>query len=88
MPAKLPSVICHKRSGRAFIWITTPDGRRRQRYLGPYGSPEAEQNRKLEIERWRAAWAAHERPAPTYNGNTATVAVVVAKYLEDAEVYY
>ena len=87
MPAKLPRPCRHKRTGLAFIVLRMPDGRRVQKYLGPYGSDEAEANRKTELANWRALWAKHEKPQPARVG-APTVALLVAEYLRSAEQEY
>lgn len=88
MPAFSPAMLRHKRTGLAFVVLRGPDGRRRQVYLGPYGSPEAQQRYRDELARHRAELARQAAPPVAPNAGTATVELLVARYLAAAEVEY
>lgn len=88
MPASIPKLCLHARSGRAFATFPGPNGTRRQIYFGAYGSDEAKQRYRDEVARWRAEQAKQQRPPASVTAANATVAVLVARYLEAAEVEY
>jgi integrase len=88
MPASNPKLCLHARSGRAFATFPGPNGTRRQIYFGAYGSDEAKQRFREFLVQWRAEQAKQQRPTTGVNAANATVAVLVARYLEAAEVEY
>src|SRR5688572_17582295 len=38
----LPKLLCHRPSGQAYVYVRTDDGKRKPKYLGPWGSKEAQ----------------------------------------------
>ena len=84
---KLPKLCRHKRTGLAFIVLRMPDGRRVQKYLGPYGSDEAKAAYESAIANWPATMVTHVRPQIA-TGLAPTVELLVAEYLGHAEHFY
>ena len=74
---RIPTLRLHRPSGQAVVTLSGAD-----RYLGPYGSPEARQA----YDRLLGEWLAAGRPQGT--GRTLAMADVLADYLEFARVYY
>lgn len=57
---KFPSIVHHKARGADVVFVRGPDGKRRQIYLGPHGSPEVQ----LRYREVMAAHLAGEDPEP------------------------
>jgi hypothetical protein len=51
----LPSYRLHKSSGQAVVTLADPSGRRRDRLLGPYGSPESHAEYRRVLTDWEAS---------------------------------
>jgi len=85
-----PRILKHKRSGRAYVVLRDPDGRRRQVQLGPWNSARSrrayrELLAKLESEHGDSAERLRRPPEPV---EELTVADLVARFLAWAETYY
>lgn len=74
---RIPDLRLHRPSGQAVVTLSGTD-----RYLGPYGSPEAKQA----YDRLLGEWLAAGRPQTT--GRGLTVGEILADYLEFAHGYY
>ena len=48
----VPAYRLHKNSNQAIVTLTDSSGRRRDCYLGPYGSPESRQEYTRRIQEW------------------------------------
>jgi integrase len=81
VPKKFPKLCHHRKSGRAYVTI---DGR--QRYLGAWGSQEAEHGYAQLIARLAAT--ATQPDAPQRVGEPVTLQKVVAEYLKYARGHY
>jgi integrase len=82
-----PQMCHHKSSGRAFVVVTEADGKRRQVYLGPWGSEEA----KREYDRVIARLAASPNRSPLIANRSTddiTLNELLVAYLRHAEGYY
>lgn len=51
----LPTYRLHKSSGQAVVTLTDPSGRRRDRLLGPYGSPDSHAEYRRVLAEWEAS---------------------------------
>lgn len=75
--SRIPSLRLHRPSGQAVVTLAGRD-----RYLGPYGSPEAKQAYDRLVGEWLAAGR------PRASGLAPSMAEVLADYLEFAQDYY
>src|SRR5690242_4075111 len=67
-PRGIPSYRRHKQSGQAVVTLTDPSGRRRDVYLGPYGTAASRQ----EYARVLAEWEANGRRLSVTNADDST----------------
>ena len=75
-----PSLRCHKRSGNGYAYFN-----RRQVWFGRYDDPQTHQAFAEYLAQWQAAGAGRAHQAPA---QAVSIAALVARYLEHAEVYY
>lgn len=61
----LPSYRRHRPTGQAVVTLTSPDGTRRDYYLGPYGSQQSKREYARIIGEWNAAGRSLHRIGPT-----------------------
>jgi integrase len=86
---QVPSPVLHKTSGQAVVTLRSPDGKRRQVYLGEFGSPEA-------AKRYREVIALHLAGTVTTTAEIKaapaaawpTVSRLVADFLLHAQTHY
>jgi integrase len=83
---RLPSYRLHRPTSQAVVTITV-DGRPKDFYLGPYGTPASKTEYARVIDRYAKGLAPREataRPSPS----TLTVAELLARYLDHARAYH
>ena len=82
--SRVPAYRLHKSSGQAVVTVSTPSGKRRDWYLGIYGSPESH----AEYARLLATLAAGHPALPETGGLDITVNEVLLAFVTWSQGHY